>query len=163
MGATIAETLESCLNWWGQGTNDSPLTSPDYGGFLSADPNINPTFYNWNMAFFMYCDGASFGSAASAPYNVSDRSLWLRGRANFDALVEDLITNYGLGNTTNVTVILSGGSAGALAVYYNLDHFSAIVPPSVNVLGFPDAGFFLDAINIITGEYTYRSNFIGWE
>ncbi len=29
-------------------------------GFLSDDPQLNPLFYNWNMIFLKYCDGASF-------------------------------------------------------------------------------------------------------
>ena len=31
-----------------------------YGGFLSDSPLANPDFYNWNMVFVKYCDGASF-------------------------------------------------------------------------------------------------------
>ena len=29
-------------------------------GFLSDYPELNPDFYNWNLAFVNYCDGASF-------------------------------------------------------------------------------------------------------
>ena len=29
-------------------------------GFLSDDPTVNPDFYNWNVVYFIYCDGASF-------------------------------------------------------------------------------------------------------
>ena len=42
-------------------------------------------------------------------------------------------------------VILSGGSAGGLAVFYNLDHLADLLGPSVLLTGFPDAGFFSDA------------------
>lgn len=29
-------------------------------GFLSGDETVNPEFYNWNVAYVNYCDGASF-------------------------------------------------------------------------------------------------------
>ena len=30
------------------------------GGFLSGDQTVNPDFYDWNVAYVKYCDGASF-------------------------------------------------------------------------------------------------------
>ena len=42
-------------------------------------------------------------------------------------------------------VILSGGSAGGLGVFYNLDHLTTLLPAAVRVTGFPDAGYFMDA------------------
>ena len=44
-------TLGSSKSW---GKTDT------YQGLLSADQTINPNFYNWNLAYAMYCDGASF-------------------------------------------------------------------------------------------------------
>ena len=34
--------------------------SRSFDGILSDDPKINPDFYNWNMVYVIYCDGASF-------------------------------------------------------------------------------------------------------
>merc|ERR1712166_668007 len=82
--------------------------------------------------------------------------LWMRGRNNFDGLVSYLQTDLGMGDATEV--ILSGGSAGGLAVFYNLDHLATLLPEGVRLTGFPDAGFFLDAQNV-QGEYLYRSYF----
>ena len=31
-----------------------------FSGFLSSNPEVNPDFYNWNVVFIKYCDGASF-------------------------------------------------------------------------------------------------------
>ena len=45
-------------------------------------------------------------------------------------------------------IILSGGSAGGLGVFYNLDHLATLLPslaPKASLKGFPDAGFFMDA------------------
>jgi hypothetical protein len=84
--------------------------------------------------------------------------MWMRGRNNFDAVVSYLQTTLGMGNATEV--ILSGGSAGGLAVFYNLDHLATLLPKGVRLTGFPDAGFFLDGMSV-SGSYTYRQNFIG--
>ena len=32
----------------------------DLNGFLSDNSTTNPDFYDWNVAFIAYCDGASF-------------------------------------------------------------------------------------------------------
>jgi hypothetical protein len=57
-------------------------------------------------------------------------------------------------------VVLSGGSAGGLAVFFNLDHLATLLPVGVRLTGFPDAGFFLDAPNI-QGVSWYRQQFQG--
>ena len=91
-----------------------------------------------------YCDGSSFGGGSLRPVPASKQFnnslLYFRGRSNFDALVEDLRTNHGMDQAAEI--ILSGGSAGGLAVFYNLDHLAAVVGPKVMVTGFPDAGMY---------------------
>ena len=53
---------EECYNRsftiYGSSANWS--SSFDFHGALSSNMETNPTFYNWNMVFLMYCDGASF-------------------------------------------------------------------------------------------------------
>ena len=103
------------------------------------------------------------GSSRTDPIPVATKShqpaqMWMRGRNNFDAVVTYVLHTL---NTNPITeVILSGGSAGGLAVFYNLDHLASMLPATTRLTGFPDAGFFLDA-EAITGGYTYRNNFIG--
>ena len=31
-----------------------------FNGILSEDATVNPDFYNWNIVYVNYCDGASF-------------------------------------------------------------------------------------------------------
>lgn len=146
------------------GTMRAGAGNADIGGVMSQDASLNPDFYTWNKVFIHYCDGASFGGAASDPVAVSTRqgqpgSMWLRGRAVFDAMISYLQLNLGMGNATEV--ILSGGSAGGLAVFYNLDHLSTLLPEGVRLTGFPDAGFFLDGADAADGVHKYRNSFIG--
>jgi hypothetical protein len=100
--------------------------------------------------WLQYCDGSSFGGGRADPIAVSRKGkpgdLWLRGRNNFDALVSYFSTTLDMDKATDI--ILSGGSAGGLAVFYNLDHFATLLPslaPKASLKGFPDAGFFMDA------------------
>lgn len=154
--ASSAEVLKTRSN--------IPAPAPaDIGGVMAQDGAVNPDFYTWNKVFIHYCDGASFGSSREEPINVSTRDgapaqMWMRGRNNFDAVISYLQSDVGMGNATEV--ILSGGSAGGLAVFYNLDHLATLLPSNVRLTGFPDAGFFLDAADE-RGEYAYRAGFIG--
>ena len=141
-------------------------TIKDYGGILSSDPNVNPDFHTWNAVFIHYCDGASFGggrvdSVAVETSSGEPASMWLRGRNNFDAVIDDLRRRHGMAQEAGSEVILSGGSAGGLAVFYNLDHLADTLGSEIRLTGFPDAGFFLDALDASTGDYTYRKSFIG--
>lgn len=182
-GATAEATISSCttragFKRWVEGE------TLDYGGILGGDCVLNPGFCGWNAVFLHYRDGASFGSNRADPISVkfangsAGARLWMRGRPSFDAIVYELQTIHGMSAASEVAtftkytsrpqsfliyvpqVILSGGSAGGLAVFYNLDHLGELLGPSVRLTGFPDAGFFLDEPSQQSASYTYRQNFI---
>ena len=48
------------LTWLGS-SKDWPK-SESLDGFLSDNKSVNPDFYNWNIVYMMYCDGASFSN-----------------------------------------------------------------------------------------------------
>eukprot|EP00039_Didymoeca_costata_P011489 m.161580 g.161580 ORF g.161580 m.161580 type:complete len:432 (+) comp15189_c0_seq8:18-1313(+) len=176
-GQTEEETIQSCARRAGflppgetaTRTSDEihqveySTDSSDYGGVMGENCTTNPGFCEWNAVFVHYKDGGSMGSNRLDPIPVKFRNgssgalMWMRGRPSFDAVIQDLQQNHGLSAATEV--ILTGGSAGGLAVFYNLDHFADLLGPNVKLTGFPDAGFFLDAQNV-QGEYFYRNNFI---
>ena len=146
-GATSNATIASCASRGGFVPGEPSASGyrgvQDYGGVMGSSPETNPDFYTWNAIFIHYCDGASMGSSRTDPIAVKDHKgnpakLWMRGRNNFNAVIDDLLMTQGMGKATEV--ILSGGSAGGLAVFYNLDHLVTLLPPSVRVTGFPDAG-----------------------
>jgi hypothetical protein len=79
-------------------------------------------------------------------------------------VIADLQRNHGFKGAGLTEVILSGGSAGGLAVFYNLDHLSSLLAsssPAVRVTGFPDAGYFLDQPVYGGDDHMYRDNFQG--
>lgn len=178
-GATEAATVAACANRAGfqpplehssSSTKSEAMhvglstTDADYGGVLGERCDNNPGFCEWNAVFLHYRDGSSFGSFRSEPLEVRfpggapGAKMWMRGRASFDAIIADLQYRHGMISATEV--ILSGGSAGGLAVFYNLDHFAALLGDQIKLTGFPDAGYFLDHADV-NGEFTYRKAFQG--
>jgi len=81
----------------------------------------------------------------------------MRGRANLKAVIFYLLEHLGLSSATEM--ILSGGSAGATGVFLGLDYVKGWLPPTIKLVGNPDAGFFLDLPRASTGEYWYRETF----
>lgn len=175
-GATANATKKSCAGrargvWpptadgvsLGSSSEKDAGVPSDIGGIMAQDCALNPQFCAWNKIFLHYCDGASFGGGRVDPIPITTGLMYLRGRNIFDAIIDYATTapaGGGLGMGAATEVILSGGSAGGLAVFYNLDHLAALLPKSVRLTGFPDAGFFNDALDV-TGVPTYRNNFIG--
>lgn len=141
------------------------------GGLLSADPLVNPRFFNFSLVFVHYCDGSSHTSNASSPIPAPAGSpagavseIWMRGRPNLAAVLAYLQTPAGgsLGAAAGSTeLILSGGSAGGTSVFLALDWVASILPPSVKLIGAPDAGYFVDApIWNKTSDFAFRDEFI---
>eukprot|EP01052_Picozoa_sp_SAG31_P019271 SAG31_NODE_1398_length_8501_cov_5.407046_11_plen_488_part_00 len=98
---------------------------------------------NCTMVFMPYCDGSSFTSHRAQPWPVpnSTDALYFRGRANLQRTLEVLKRDFGLGHAREVVV--SGGSAGGLTTYLNLDYIAEAIP-NARVVGMPVAGYFLD-------------------
>jgi hypothetical protein len=85
----------------------------------------------------------------------------MRGRNNFNGVISYLLTTELMSSATDV--ILSGGSAGGLAVFYNLDHLATLLPKTTRLTGFPDAGYFMDGAVQGSGgaNFEYRNSFQG--
>jgi len=100
--------------------------------------NLNPVMHDWNMLQVLYCDGASWTGRNTSTTMHKGKQLHFRGKDNLDALIEDLLTNKGMDKATEV--VISGGSAGALAVYLHADAIRAKLPKSAKVVAMPDDG-----------------------
>ena len=144
-GSTADSTITNCAHRAGYrpaGDDGDTLVSadvPDYGGILSANSTLNPDFYHWNAVFIRYRDGSSFSSGRTDPIPIKTadgtKMMYMRGRANFDAVITDLLELYGMDKAKEV--ILSGGSAGGLATFINLDHLATLLPRGPRLVGFP--------------------------
>jgi len=131
-----------------------PAQQPRFGyggaGPLGDDPSLNPAFAHFNRVMLWYCDGGSFSGdvAETVPVvrpsasggNVTTQ-LHFRGKRNLDAVLRYLRLHHNLGAATEV--LLSGGSAGALAVYLHADYVRAGFGAGVKFRAAPVSGFFL--------------------
>lgn len=113
-------------------------------GVLSRDPAVNPTFSTWNVAYLPYCDGASFAGDVIDPVQTGSSQIYFRGRRIFTEAFKQFKA-VALDSATEV--LLTGGSAGALATFYHLDRVQKLLPKT-RVLGLPDSGWFLDINNV---------------
>jgi O-palmitoleoyl-L-serine hydrolase len=174
--ATTAEgTVANCAGraMGGGGSSNGMAATMNVSGLLSSDPNINPHFSNWSLVFIHYCDGTSFSGNATLPVTVppgdraalesasyewhssfarltnsAPQTIYFRGRANLRAAWSYLDSELGMSQATEI--ILTGGSAGATAAYLALDAVASWTPPTTRLVGAPDAGFFLDTVQVST-------------
>jgi len=144
-GGGYCTSLQSCYDR----SQTSLGSSNSYGAtgelpndYLSNDPNVNPLMYNWNKAYFKYCDGAFFSGNNDTVAKYNGRSIYYRGFKILMALRQSLYADHGLGQATEVVV--GGCSAGGIATFLHLDWWRSMLPSNAKVVGLPDSGFLPD-------------------
>jgi len=139
---------------WVPDLTKSPMGLSPYG-FMTNDTKVNPFFANWNMVWINYCDGSSFTGNNNNVLNYNGQNLYFRGFRNLAAVLDDL-NNKGLTSATEA--VLTGTSAGGLAVFMHAEYVRTRLPASTVLVAMPDAGFFLDHANV-NGQYSFRGGF----
>eukprot|EP00052_Salpingoeca_macrocollata_P022792 m.199059 g.199059 ORF g.199059 m.199059 type:complete len:390 (-) comp21892_c0_seq5:88-1257(-) len=127
----------------GSSASYGPTFTPSYeggDGLLGTDPTTNPDFYNWNLVYAMYCDGASFAGDQAEPIIVNGKKIYFRGWRVLNAILTDLMSK---GMASAERAILGGCSAGGLAAYQHCDYFASLLP-NAHVRCIADAGYFPD-------------------
>lgn len=134
------ETAMSSNDW-------PPETTGSGNGLMSADPSENPDFYQANRVYIRYCSSDLF-SGATDPY--AGNPWYFRGRTILRAVLEDL-SDPALTPAPNLSaateVVFSGGSAGGIAIFPNLDWLANYVSMTLGpaeVYGLSDAGWLVD-------------------
>ncbi|XP_010493919.1 PREDICTED: pectin acetylesterase 10 [Camelina sativa] len=124
-----------------------------FTGILSNKAQENPDFFNWNRVKLRYCDGGSFSGDSQ---NKAAR-LQFRGEKIWRAAMEDLKSK-GMRNAKQA--LLSGCSAGGLAVILRCDEFRNLFSRYTKVKCLSDAGLFLDTPDV-SGGHTIRNLYNG--
>eukprot|EP00794_Sanderia_malayensis_P007059 gene7060-7853_t len=113
-----------------------------FQGILSGRKESNPDYYNWNVVVQTYCDGGLFSGNRKEPLFYKDKQLYFRGRT----ILKSMIASLNERNLKHASdVLLSGTSAGGLAVILQGEYIKRKLPITANVRILVDAGFFLDA------------------
>lgn len=111
-------------------------------GIQSADPAVNPDFYDATQVQALYCssDYWSGTRAATGAFNPDTVGTWnFQGRAILSAVVADLEKNHGL--STASELLLTGQSAGGVGVFAMVNDVVKLLPSQVRFVASTDAGF----------------------
>ena len=122
---------------------------PTDKGLLETNPEKSK-FAEWTKVVVGYCDGSLHQGYREAPIQYKRTSLYFRGAANTRALFTWLEKNADLANADKLVV--SGGSAGAIASYIWSNYAASKVLNPNNVMIIPDSGVFLKTT-------TYQTDF----
>lgn len=123
---------------------------------ISPDPAVNPLFFDANIAYLGYCDGGSYAGTVAEPQVVGNATIYYRGRHILDAFLDKVLS---AGASAASEVVISGCSAGGLAVYIHADYIASRLPPTARVAAAPGAGFFLADFPGIDGQLHYLANY----
>ena len=104
---------------------------------FTSDDAKNP-FQHWNLIFVPYCDGG-LHSGQKTVADESTYNLYFSGHHTIDATIQYLSAAHNM-NTSESVVVFSGGSAGGVGAFNNLD-FVVRSLPDAKVLGAPVGGF----------------------
>ena len=130
----------------GSSIMDPPYLYYPSKSYLSNDPSANPLSWDWNSVYVRYCDGASFsGNNDSEVLTEDGDPLYFKGFNNLNAVLDILRDEYDLFDATDV--LLTGNSAGGLAVYFHADYIASYIGVErndINFMAMADAGWFMD-------------------
>ena len=143
-GGGYCNTEEKCKSRLGTAlgtTKKWSSTKAQDGGdsaFLERDCNINPDFCEANHIYVPYCTGDTHLGRRHEDLHESF-GMYFDGRMNFEAIVNKLIDEHGMGNAANI--LLTGTSAGGIGAFHNVDWLAEQVPDA-NVKAISEAGWF---------------------
>lgn len=125
-------------------TKHLPKAPPVIQGINSPNGQLNPDFYDWNLVWIVYCDGASFTGDRADPVVVGGENIFFRGKRVLDAVITDLL---GRGVLNAEGIILTGSSAGSMTAMFAVDSLAEQLP-NVPMHVLSDAGYFIETQSI---------------
>lgn len=115
------------------------LSSASVSGLLNTNCQKNPDFCEGTNVYVPYCTGDHHVGTRSEP-SAETWGYYFDGHHNFVAIIDMLVSKYGLGDATHI--LLTGASAGAIGALYHVDYLADRFP-SATVKGAPVAGWFM--------------------
>eukprot|EP01084_Bolivina_argentea_P141557 248732_1 len=115
------------------------------GPVLNNDKNKNPLMADWNHIFVRYCDGGFYAGNKPQPDVYNGQNIYYKGANILFEVFGNLIRNYNFKQATDV--VISGCSAGAQAVYININEmykWMGLDGSIVNIYTIADSGFIDD-------------------
>jgi hypothetical protein len=125
--------------------------------YQSSEMEHNSLMHDWNYIQMKYCDSTSYAGDAVL-YDQDGKKQYFMGRHIRDAAIDSILK---MGMNTATEVVISGCSAGGLALYLGLDDMASRIRranASTTVRGLIDSGFFADH----KGGKEYQPRFPNW-
>jgi len=110
-------------------------------GYLTTNI-LHSSLAEWTKILIPYCDGAFHQGYAENPIKYKDATLYFRGAKITKSHFEYLNAKYKLFSSSKV--ILTGGSAGAVAAFVWTNYLQSKMNNPNAVYTIPDSGIFLD-------------------
>jgi hypothetical protein len=112
-------------------------------GIMSADPKINPLFWDAHTVSIHYCSSDIWSGNANASTNAMGYEF--RGVDILFNVLDDLLTLHGLNNATEVLFggILTASGVGAMHHIDAVAEVLAVQAPAAKVRGFAESAFIL--------------------
>jgi len=140
--AARAKSALGSSNYW-------PATFTDVDNVLSTDATKNPALANANHVYVPYCSGDVWTGARTTATG-STWGFYFSGHLILRALVDTLVNQSGLGAGSRL--LLSGGSAGGIGAFTNVDAVASWLP-TLAVSAAPQGGFFFPRDIVAQPEY----------
>lgn len=117
----------------------SKYFSETFNGYqLISAQTENAILFNWTRIFVPYCS-QDLHSGTRTTVSNSTFGYYFSGHHIFASVVKNLISIERLGKASDV--VLTGGSAGGIGVWINIDYLQNQIP-AANVVGAPIAGYY---------------------
>ena len=104
-----------------------------------------------------YCDGTGHQGFKKDPVLYKGIKLWFRGHNATKGQLNSIDAKYNIFSTAT-DLIITGYSAGGLAMFEWSNYISDRTAEGTKVRAVPDSGIFLDSGNYISQQHTYRSH-----
>jgi hypothetical protein len=110
---------------------DGSLFEWDLQGILSDDPAQNPDFYKANRVYALYCSSDYWAGKTNSrrPSSGDPVNGWyFSGRTNVNAMLNILMSSFGLADSSDTNVIWAGGSAGSFGAQLTANQAARHLP-----------------------------------
>jgi hypothetical protein len=152
-GGGACYSLDSCAARATTTLGSSAKWAQNYSqndNLLSADPAVNPVFYDAHKIYIPYCTGDVHGGTRSAPLNAS-WPFFFSGHGNVVTIIHELATAHfssGGDAATPAHLLVTGSSAGGLGTLLNADYIADVLGASAIVTAAPQAGWFFPPVSL---------------
>jgi hypothetical protein len=153
----LASTLENCYqrSKTDLGSSTGYKQTQTFGSGILSDHPEN-YFNNWTRVFLKYCDGSGHQGTKTGPVLFKGAQLFFRGQNITIAQFNSINKSNKIFTDAVTHLVLTGESAGGLATFHWTNYLADNINKNTKYWSIPDSGIFIDDVNSITKQNSYR-------